>query len=292
MTDRNLPGNVLLTGLPRSGTTLTCHLLNKLPDSVALHEPLQVSELAALAAVDPKEMTNRIEAFFAQQRAMIEREGKATSKASNGSVPSNSWGDSEETGARRSLMNGWEIAIGNVTGPDFRLYMKHPAFFTAALPILAAHFECFAIVRNPLAVLLSWRHAPMAVGEGWMPAAQRHDRALDAALQAQPSVLERQFILLDYCFGRYAEHLPGRTLKYEAIIASRGRSLTLIDPRAGGLDEPLGSRNGLRLTIDPDAAEIARRLIDRDSPCWGFYDRSEVEAAASASSDLSRRPTG
>jgi len=29
----------LLTGLPRSGTTLVCALLNRLPDTVALSEP-------------------------------------------------------------------------------------------------------------------------------------------------------------------------------------------------------------------------------------------------------------
>src|SRR5262245_2561552 len=32
--------NVLVAGIPRSGTTLTCHLLNSLPDIVALHEPI------------------------------------------------------------------------------------------------------------------------------------------------------------------------------------------------------------------------------------------------------------
>ena len=32
--------NIVLTGLGRSGTTLTCHLLNKLPDTVALAEPI------------------------------------------------------------------------------------------------------------------------------------------------------------------------------------------------------------------------------------------------------------
>ena len=30
--------NIVLTGLPRSGTTLACRLLNLLPDTVALHE--------------------------------------------------------------------------------------------------------------------------------------------------------------------------------------------------------------------------------------------------------------
>ncbi len=32
--------NIVLTGPGRSGTTLTCHLLNKLPDTMALAKPL------------------------------------------------------------------------------------------------------------------------------------------------------------------------------------------------------------------------------------------------------------
>ena len=38
--------NVLVTGTPRSGTTLICSLVNKLPDTVALHEPMNVWEFA------------------------------------------------------------------------------------------------------------------------------------------------------------------------------------------------------------------------------------------------------
>ena len=33
---------ILLTGLPRSGTTLTCALLNECPGTVALAEPLRL----------------------------------------------------------------------------------------------------------------------------------------------------------------------------------------------------------------------------------------------------------
>ncbi len=32
--------NIILTGIPRSGTTLICYLLNKIPNTVALHEPM------------------------------------------------------------------------------------------------------------------------------------------------------------------------------------------------------------------------------------------------------------
>ena len=45
--ERNLR-NVVLTGLPRSGTTLACHLLNKLPDTVAVLEPFEAGRFAGL----------------------------------------------------------------------------------------------------------------------------------------------------------------------------------------------------------------------------------------------------
>jgi len=40
--DARNPRNVLITGTPRSGTTLICSLVNKLPDTVAVHEPTNV----------------------------------------------------------------------------------------------------------------------------------------------------------------------------------------------------------------------------------------------------------
>ena len=38
--------NIVLTGPGRSGTTLTCFLLNKLPDTVALSEPIAPGKYA------------------------------------------------------------------------------------------------------------------------------------------------------------------------------------------------------------------------------------------------------
>ena len=37
--------NLLLTGVPRSGTTLCCHLLGQASDTVALFEPMHVMDL-------------------------------------------------------------------------------------------------------------------------------------------------------------------------------------------------------------------------------------------------------
>jgi hypothetical protein len=76
--------NVLLTGLPRSGTTLMCHLLNKLPHSVALHEPMDPSRLGGLPM---DEVLARVRAFLEAERHRILTTGRTTSKANNFSAP-------------------------------------------------------------------------------------------------------------------------------------------------------------------------------------------------------------
>src|ERR1700749_2590361 len=79
--------DVALTGLPRSGTTLTCHLLNKLPDAVALSEPMRVEKLAQLP--DRAAACEESAAFFAEMRRSIAETGTAWSRQIGGAVPDN-----------------------------------------------------------------------------------------------------------------------------------------------------------------------------------------------------------
>jgi hypothetical protein len=266
--------NVLLTGPPRSGTTMTCSLLNKLPNCVALFEPLPVMELAKLK---PSRLLGTIKQFTEEQRRMILSEGKATSNSLQGRVPTNSRADPDERGERRELLDGREIEVANVTGANFSLFIKHPVFFTAALPVLTEAFDCFAVIRNPLSTLMSWQGSEFPVAEGRMPAAEAYDAQLKAALNAEKDTLQRQFRLIDYCFGRYLQYLPGRVVKYEDIVGSGGKALSILHPSGEQLAEPLESRNKFFLKRNPAASEIAKQLLDRDSPCWKFYSRAAVE---------------
>ena len=56
--------DIILTGIARSGTTLSCSLLNKLPRCVALHEPLDPAELVGLPF--PAGYMAAVAAFFAE----------------------------------------------------------------------------------------------------------------------------------------------------------------------------------------------------------------------------------
>lgn len=267
--------NIMLTGLPRSGTTLMCYLLNKIRDSVALHEPLPVQRLNTMG---DNEIIAWIDAFCEDQRRSIIKDRIAVSKSCFGRVPSNPLSDEQEDGKRLRLITGKKIDIDNVSNATFSLHVKHPAFFTAKLGLLTKHYTCYASVRNPLAVILSWRSSGMSISKGRVPAAESSDSQLKTVLEAESSILQRQLILLDYFFASYKTFLDGYIIRYEDIVSSRGKALELVCPDAHILNEDLACRNQRLVRVDPEAERIAEILTSRDSPCWSFYDRDDISS--------------
>lgn len=267
--------NALITGLPRSGTFLVCSLLNTLPNSVALAEPMDVSQFSASSEDHNLRL---IEAFFADQRRRILTDATAAGQCVAGRTPTNPVGDDLVDGVRSYVLDGSAMVVDNLDGPGFDLYIKHPVIFTALLPWLAQHFACLAMIRNPLAVLMSWSVAPMPVRQGRAPAAERIDPALAAQLDAEPDPLARQILLLDCFFSRYAASPAIQIIRYEDLIATAGRALAAFTPSAASLDVPLQTRNSLEIKRNPKAPWIAERLLNSDIACWQFYSRAEVAA--------------
>jgi hypothetical protein len=271
--------DIILTGIARSGTTLTCALLNKLPQTVALHEPMNPAELVGLDVHTA--FLDRVAAFFAAQRASLLAAGTAVSLAREGRVPDNPFEPSADpTGLRPSTVERNDVQFGKRLAPGFRLAIKHPNCFTATLPALLTRYPCFALVRNPLAVLLSWNTIQAPVNDGHLPYAEAFDAGLAGALAAEPDRIARQFIILEWYFAQYARHLPaGHVLRYEDLVASRGRALAVIDPDAHVLDEPLESRNVSPLYGDAMVTEFAERLLAcADASYLRYYPRSGVES--------------
>ncbi len=80
--------NVILTGIPRSGTTLVCYLLNQLPNTIALHEPYNPF-YAAAEGTPRSRLAEDIEQFFVTTRDSLLTTGTARSKHFKGKIPDN-----------------------------------------------------------------------------------------------------------------------------------------------------------------------------------------------------------
>lgn len=281
--------DIVLTGIPRGGTTLACHLLGEAVDTLALFEPMPVLELSVAHDV----ALTQVVRFFGQVRHRALTEGRVPSKHRDGRVPDNPFGERDDAaGVRPWLADLGDIEVGKPLSSSFRLVIKHNSAFVAMLPALATRFPVIGVVRNPLAVLASWRSVDLSVSRGCLPAGEHLDPALAAALAAQPDLLRRQVLLLDWFFERLLRWVaPARLVRYEDTIAGGGAALL----QAAGVPVAEGSAMSLRsrnLNPEYDAGEVAKLLSAlhaHGSACWRCYGVDEVEALAGRMAGEKRR---
>ena len=271
--------NIVLTGPGRSGTTLTCFLLNKLPNTVALSEPIAPGKYAARMP-DREAVADGIEDFYRDMRKMALGRGLVISKHVGGVVPDNTKG--MVGGVRQRIAEKGKIAVGKDLQPDFYLAIKQPGLFTALLPVLAKRFSCFAIVRNPLAIMASTSTLQQDKRRKNPSAKRRYDpelgRRLQESKQEGADRIGQRLLRLHHAFERYQQVLPeSHIIRYEDICSSRGRALEVIVPEASQLDEPLENKNLNPLYQRDKVLRFGERLLESEGAYWNLYSRESVE---------------
>src|SRR5215216_8177554 len=200
--------NIVLTGPGRSGTTLTCFLLNKLPNTVALSEPISPGKYAERMP-DREAVVDGIEEYYRDMREMALGPGLVISKHVGGVVPDNTKGMVD--GRRQRIAKKGKIPVGKELEPDFYLAIKQPGLFTDLLPYLAKRFPCFAIVRNPLAIMASTSTLQQHKRRKNPAAKRRYDPELGNRLKDTKKEgtdrIGKRLLRLHYAFERYQEGL-------------------------------------------------------------------------------------
>ena len=219
---------ILLTGLPRAGTTLVCSLLNNYADTLALAEPLELSHQD-----DPDIALLEIAAFIEQTRIEAIQSGTAVSKNIEGIVPSNTIEETiglEEGRRRRVVVQHSHIAVKKPLSKNFYLVIKHPAEFTALADRLNGRFPLYAILRNPLAVLAAWQTVEIPVYYGHMPMMECFVPGLTDRLNAIEDRLERQVEVMRFILNTYLHFPADRILRYEDTLADPQTQLGRLTP--------------------------------------------------------------
>lgn len=270
--------DIALTGVPRGGTTLACRLLGDCEDTVSLFEPMDVM---ALPAGDEAAAIDAVEAFYRACRERLAGDGRLPSKQRDGRVPDNPFGDRDADGRRALVAEAGWIHVEPRPGADCTLVVKHNAAFAALLPGLARRVETVAVVRNPAAVLASWHSVALPVTDGRIPAGERLDAGLRHRLDALGEVVDRQLLLLEWFFARFAEHLPARqVVRYEDIVATGGSALIGMLGLVAARPATLASRNANPLYDAPRLRHALRALCNASGSWERWYPPSRVREAA------------
>ena len=277
-----MPRDWLLSGIPRSGTSLSCRLAGDLPDTVALSEPFNVKAFGSRMPRDPAGAGNYISDFVERVRNQILAERRAPSvRVANGLYDNIVASEPADSGLRQPRGEWGHITVGKPLSDSFALVIRDNAVFAALLPQLNAHFPCLAMVRNPMSVLASWQTVNLPVHRGRLPGAEPIDRDLHRTLEQEPNVLRRQIIVLNWLFGRFHTHLPpANIIRYEDLVDSGGAALfrRLGHPGAGPID--LKSRNSNPLYDRVPVDTLLKALLDAGGPWMHYYSPGDCEQAA------------
>ncbi len=285
--DDSCSPTLLLTGLPRAGTTLSCHILNQHHNVLALHEPLTPTdfkpELGRHAAID------HIDSFAQLSRQRVLSEGKALSRQKGGAVPENPVEVQSDKGLRALDVSLADIHVGErIKSPDFTLVIKHNALFTGLLPELGARFPVFAIVRNPLAVLASWNSVDLPVNQGRIPAGELYCPELRLLLDSTSDRILRQLHVLEWFCGRFVAHINTSILRYEEFVgdpAIIGRTLELPGSYHGKVQKRDSRNQSYDLKLMED---LYGKLQGFGDAIWKLYSRADVDNLMNSLTDGKR----
>lgn len=260
--------NVLLTGIPRSGTTLCCYLLNRFANTVALHEPIDPETIDSR----PTAAVTQISNWIAETRKSLLRDRAVVTKQKDGMLPSNPV--AEKGRLRPEIVDLGVLKIDADISDDYVFVVKHNALFCALLEELVPSFEVFGVVRNPLAVIASWQTVDLPVNRGRLPMAERFDAELAKLLDSETDCLQRQMIVLEWLFRRISKLEANKLIRYEQIIETNGVVLERISSSGFREATKLEVQNS---RVDPDKLEIISRVLEERSDIYSaFYSVEDI----------------
>jgi hypothetical protein len=198
-----LTSNLIVTGIPRAGTTLTAALIDGMEDAVCLNEPKWQSTWSR-EETDRAAYVKRIVEDFARVRSILLAGGSVEIRASSDGVAVTNFFDQSAGGRKRKPLTFAPMSRAGLS-PGFLLAMKHNAHYSCVLEELAATpgFCVLAIVRNPVATLLSWRSLDVPISKGRLPIAEPFWPEVAAAGRSTPDILLAQVRILELLFQRY-----------------------------------------------------------------------------------------
>ena len=208
--------NILLTGIPRSGTSLLLSLLNK-EQHLCFSEPPWLKNLK-IASDNAKELTINLKHKIETLRKDIKQNQaiEMVFKKNTSQIPDNYF-SRENSGIKNTRETRSVVLPKDQANAAF--IIKANALFTANIEALNASNEwsLIAIIRNPVAVLMSWRSVNIASSKGRVKTVEKYSEELQFIGRQEP-LLKRQVLLLNWYFKQFQKLDAKQVIYYEQLI--------------------------------------------------------------------------
>lgn len=265
----------IITGIPRSGTSLLCYLLNSCPNTIALNEPTNHILHQVQDILDREEIIAALRMFFISSRENLLCHRAAVSKNYQGIIPDNLYSHKcNKNRERRQLPITIDfVQFNKHLSENFTLCIKDTLVFTALLPELSQVMPCFALIRNPLAILASWHDIDIPLGKEYFGTYAELDTSLIHLLNQANTVLKRQLIILSWFYKQYLQHLsPEQIIRYEDLVSHPSKVAIKFNSHLS--DKKLTSYNNNYSKTS--LKMLAPYLLHNDGYYWEYYSEDDI----------------
>lgn len=265
------PRDVLITGIPRSGTSYLCRLLHEVDNCVVINEPASI-----FAPLQSAEGFAGFPLVYRDLRRDIEAGKPVENKVRDGKVV-------EDT----RLLDQRETYLPRVENADFLLATKNTLAYLARLAVLRetlSHALIVACIRHPLDTIASWKtsfdHLASAQVEGF-PIGHPQDPWLSPAhrqriqeIAAMPQLSMRRALLWRALAELMREERDRLlVIRYEDLVADPAAELGRILNRVGLSAHPAPTPSiprSKREALDEADEEAIRDLCAQAAGWFGY----------------------
>ncbi|TDR23774.1 hypothetical protein [Marinicella litoralis] len=247
--------NWLLTGIPRSGSTLALKLIADNQQVVGLDEPGWLKEIRQQADVGL--IADSLLQKMADLRAQVKMGEPVSMNFGQGtdSLTDNHFARTEQGIIKTKQSQKVKLAASTC---DKIWIVKSNVFFTALLNQLlkSKHFQLLVTVRDPIAVIKSWRSLDFSLSKGRSMIAEKFDPSSVVGHENE-GVLVKQVLLLDWMFKKYYENINDISVfKYEDLVENPSIIGEQLNIRSVNKDMSLASRNNNAFYDHSESKEI------------------------------------
>ena len=205
-------------------------------------------------------------------RARLLSKGVAPSTTINGVIADNFFAEAKAGGGiRLGFARGSDVGIDKPLAPEFRLLIKHPEIFMVVAKPLVARLPLYAIVRHPLATLVSWQTVDLAVRHGHLPVTEAFAPNLRDRLNHIDNLVDRQVALVQWIFQVYCGLPRERVLRNELIVQDPSAALRPLSGSTALLAHPVCAVDPRTRYPGVDLAALAEALLAIETHLEPFY---------------------
>ncbi len=215
----------IITGIPRSGTSLLTKLLSIQQQTICFSEPewLKTIRFTGQSCREfSSSLNGKLNEIYSD--ISIGKEIELTVKRGTQELPDNYFNRNQSgyDNVKETKRQKFKFS------KELRICVKSNTLFTACLQALKKcdEFNLVAVVRDPVSVLMSWRSLDIPVSRGQVKIAELYSQEI-RDLANEQDLLVKQIKIMDWFFKQYQKHQV-KVVKYEDIIADQKNTLTSI----------------------------------------------------------------